>query len=345
MENYLSKDNQRMITLLRPLRGVTRYDGMTVTVSVTGACHRSIFLTSRRPIPIGSVGGLALSLPTTTDQVGLCLVTNYLEQNSEGFSIGAYVSALTTVSRAHWGRFCQLLAHGGEDLCAEREAPRPSGSCRILSFERALAPSLQLLLRAQGIDVTELRGETDLLRTTIGQQTQILVAEHSVRSVERLKRSLRSFEPDERPSVILLSREENPIQPLQLDPVFGAFRVLHVPCSRELLLHRLIQILWSETTVQVPLPLSLSQTESVEDALCAGASSSDVKIVPHRLLRMRFDNLHHVPVGQTAQYVLAGRDRSPIKGFLLKLWNQLRHIVHKWLDDPEHRRTAWNGAG
>ena len=118
-----------------------------------------------------------------------------------------------------------------------------------------------------------------------------------------------------------------------------------IACSRELLLHRLIQILWSETTVQVPLPLSLSQTESVEDALCAGASSSDVKIVPHRLLRMRFDNLHHVPVGQTAQYVLAGRDRSPIKGFLLKLWNQLRHIVHKWLDDPEHRRTAWNGAG
>lgn len=345
MESYFSKDNQRMITLARPIRGVTRYDEMTLTVDVTEACHRSIFLKSRRPIPIGSAGGLALTLPTNTDQVGLCIVTNFLEQSAHGFGIGAYVSALTTLSRAHWGRFCQLIASEDE---SSREHPglvRPQTPCRVLSFERAIAPSTQLLLRSRGIEVADLRGETDLFRMTIGHYTQLLVAEQSPGSLERLKRSLRSFEQEERPSVILLSREPKPCRPLAVDPVFGSYRVLHVPCSREILAQRLIHLLWSESADRSHVPLTPHQTECVEDSLTVGTSASDLQLVSHSGIRNRFASLEGVAPGQTAQFVLAATHKSRLRGFFTRLWRQLRHAARIWVDDQNDRRTVWNGAG
>ncbi len=345
MDNYFSKENPKMIALAHSIRGVTRYGELTLTVDVTEACHRSVFLTSRRPMPIGSVGGLALSLPTTTDQVALCIVTNFLEQNQNVFGIGAYVSPLTTVSRAHWGRFCQLLASDADEARQHAAVLRPHGPCRVLSFERALSPSTQLLLRSQGIEVADLYGESDLIRMTLGQYTQILVAEQHPSSLARLHRSLRSFDREERPSVIVLSREALPSRSLEVDPVLGPCRLLHVPCSREVLVQRLIHILWTASEAQGATPMSRRQTERIEDALTAGTSAPDIQALPQTETAPRFASIAQSAPDPTDPSVLAPAHRSRFGILMMRLWRQVRMLTRVVVDDGPQRRTAWHGAG
>ena len=215
-KTILSKDNQRMITFcarcaVSPLRrndGHGVGDGRVPSLDIPNQSAPDSHWFSRRSGPVAA---------DDHGSGGTVFGHHHLEQNSEGFSIGAYVSALTTVSRAHWGDsvICSLRM-GGEDLCAEREAPRPSGSCRILSFERALAPSCSCFCGHRESMSQSCGGNRSVADQLDSRRRFWLQSTASAAS--RLKRSLRSFGPDERPSVILLSREENPIQPLQLRP-------------------------------------------------------------------------------------------------------------------------------
>ncbi len=345
MNNYLSKDSPRLLPLMQPLRGITRYGGSTVPIDVTDACHRSIFAMTRRAIPIGSVGGLALSLPETRDQVGLCIVTNFLEQSPHGFGIGAYVSALTTVSRGHWLRFCQGLCGADRGEAEHLREVRPLGSYRVLSFERALAPSTQMMLRAHGVEVVDLLGETDLLRLTIGQYTQLLVAELDPRSLRLLTRSLRSFAQHERPKIILLTKDDKLSHHLEIGQSVGASRVLHVPCSREMLVQRLLYALFSEPPVQTQLALTPRQLDSVEDSLATGAAEQVRPLTEDREIQQRFAHLEDVPVGQTTQFALAPINKSHIKVFLLRIARYVGQSLRLLVEGRSARRTAWHGAG
>lgn len=343
MDPEHAKHDQKMIQLPRPLRGITRFAGSMLTVDITEACHRCIYVSSRCPIPIGSVGGLVLTLPGSSEQVGLCVVTNFLEQHQNGFGVGAYVSALTTAGRVYWRRYCEQLRN--ENTCRHAQAMRPQGPCRVLSFEGAVSSSMKTLLQEQGVEVAEFCGQADLLRMTFKQYTQILLADCEPRCLQRLERCLDSFERAERPNLILLSREVEYCEAIDVDWTTQASRVLHVPCSREILVQRLLRMLWAQSVTAPQAPMSLRQIERMEDSMDTCAGQIDFRIEPRPALQHRFAQLEQVPPGETAQFVLAPVRAGLLKMYLRQLWARVRRTVRLPVREPSSRQTELARTG
>jgi len=244
-----------------------------------------MFLFTRDFVTPQSVFPARIWLSNDEEPLHAYLTSCFTERTWNGYGIGAHISGISAADGALWESFYRFCASNqAEQLRQLAHAERTSGSCHIVVVERALSRLAMQALRQQGLEVTQLPSVSEALKLVQRESIDAVISDLHRPGLDGLALCCHVKSESLPTRTVLLTGSAAPKEFL-LGLYAGATRVIAKPCSNEVLVARICEVLQqplpggtallaSAATLPGPLPNSIPRASVATDADSAGDGRS-----------------------------------------------------------------------
>lgn len=266
METHLNTDKRHLIHVAVSPLAMAQVGGQLIAMRVEKVDHRGLFLSSATLIWPRTVFEIFLCLSSSEAPIRAACSSTYVERGWGGFGIAVEISSMSGRDQERWSAFVREAARTDPSTYGRGvSALQTAQSASITVVSLALSDRLLAALRLRGLKVQQVETTADALEIVEEPGHHTIVAEQhgdyydGTDLCRRLSEHAGSVQ-----SVLLTNQRKSHI--LELSLYAGATKVVARPCSQEILLMRLVDMV-SGTEEENPAEARSTEAQPAERSL------------------------------------------------------------------------------
>lgn len=244
------------------LQVVSEFDNRCIEMCTDNISLDGMFLFSQEFIRPQAIFSARVWIPEAAAPLQVYLTSCFVERTLLGYGIGVQISGISTADRSLWESFYRRCAlNRGAQLRQLVQAERTVRRQHILSIGGALSQLAMQALRQQGLEVSQTASITEAIEILRREPIAAVICDLQRPGLDG--RLLCAYVNEERlpTRTVLLTSSASPkefLQGLQA----AATRVIAKPCSNELLVTRIFDVLQQRLPAGRALPTPASDKRS-----------------------------------------------------------------------------------
>jgi DNA-binding response OmpR family regulator len=202
-----------------------------------------MFLFSREFVHPRAVFSAHIWLSNEEEPIEAYLTTCFIERTWTGYGIGAHISGISAEDGAVWENFYRCCASSrSEQLRHQVQSERTARSRRIVVVDGAISPLAVQALRKQGLDVASAPSTSESIALAEREPVDAIISDMQSPHMNGLSLCHEVNNRRLPTRTVLLTDGAGPREFL-LGLYAGATRVIAKPCSNDLLVARILEVL------------------------------------------------------------------------------------------------------
>jgi len=267
METHLNTDKRHLIHVAVNPLAMAQVGGQLIAMRVEKVDHRGLFLSSATLIWPRTVFEIFLCLSSSEAPIRAACSSTYVERGWGGFGIAVEISSMSGRDQERWSAFVREAARTDPSTYGRGvSALQTAQSASITVVSLALSDRLLAGLRMRGLKVQQVETTADALEIVQEPGKHTIVAEQHGDYYDGTDLCRRLSEHGESVQSVLLTNQRKP-HILELSLYAGATKVVARPCSQEILLLRLLDMVASHTEQEATAQARSAEAEPAERSL------------------------------------------------------------------------------
>lgn len=266
MDNNIVSEKRHLVSVAAGPIAIAQADGQINAMRIEKVERASLFMISHTLVWPRAVFEMFICLSQEEAPLRAVCSTTYVERTWNGFGIGAEISTMSQRDQDRWESYVRKATRSeSAGYSTGLSALSTAQSASIIVVSMALSDRLVSSLQQRGLSVQRAETTADALEYIEAPGSHTVVADQHGDMYDGTELCRRLSQADEPVRSVLLTSQKKP-HVMELSLYAGATMVVARPCSQDLLLQRLLDLVGHR--------LSESEAEQPQSAMSPTVSRS-----------------------------------------------------------------------
>ena len=243
VDSLLQKEKRRSQRIPVELTVLGEVEDRRIAMCSDNVSLEGMFLFSREFIRPRAVISAKVWISNEQEPLQMYLTSCFTERTWTGYGIGVYISGISDADRSRWEEFYRSCAAARSDQLRQvLQSERTVRDRRVLVLEGSLSPQAMQALSRQGLEITQTPSIAQALEVIQNESFDVVISDLQRPGLDGL--ALCSYVNGERLPIRTVLLTNSAVSKEFLIGLYaGATRVIAKPCSNELLISRILEVL------------------------------------------------------------------------------------------------------
>lgn len=243
VDSLLQKEKRKSQRIPVELTVLGEVEDRKIAMCSDNVSLEGMFLFSREFIRPRAVIAAKVWIANDQEPLQMYLTSCFTERTWTGYGIGVYISGISDADRSRWEEFYRSCAAArSEQLRQVLQSERTVRDRRVLVLEGSLSPQAVQALSRQGLEISQTPSVAQAMEVIQNESFDVVISDLQRPGLDGL--ALCSYVNGERLPIRTVLLTNSAVSKEFLIGLYaGATRVIAKPCSNELLISRILEVL------------------------------------------------------------------------------------------------------